>query len=245
MILKKKIFKIKKRQGRSYGVITVRHRGGGNKRKIRIIKNSRTLENIKGIIKSIEYDPNRNTFLLVVFYSNGDKNYIIKPKFLDIGDCIYFGENVSHSPGNSTYLRNLNIGDKIYDIEYAPYSKTKVARSGESFATILNKTETQVVLLLPSREIRFFNQNCIAYLGIPELRKSKKKNNAGKSRRLGIRPTVRGTAMNAVDHPHGGGEGKSPIGRKAPMTPWGKKTLGFKTSKKRKNILILKTRKNK
>ncbi len=247
MILKNKVLARSKRQGRNnQGKITVRHRGGGVKRKVRLLKDSRSLYEISGVVKGYEYDPNRNVYLAVIFYENGKKEYIIKPKGLNIGDVIQFRNTFINYPGNSTYLKNINSGIKIYNVEFRPYSTSFVARSADTFAVVLGNFELKyTILLLPSKEIRLFISNCIAYIGSPEKRKKVKKlDKAGRSRRLGIRPTVRGSAMNAVDHPHGGGEGKAPIGRKAPLTPWGKKTLGLKTrSKRNKNFLILKRHK--
>jgi large subunit ribosomal protein L2 len=246
MLLKHRIYGKNKRQGRNNtGKITVRHRGGGVKRLIRILKSSRHLKDVIGIVKYNEYDPNRNTNLSVIFYENGIKHYIIKPKGLNIGDKIIFSNNVEKNPGNSTFLSNINIGVKIYNVEFYPFSRSKVACSGETFAVVLGDSGNYKILLLPSKEIRLFHKNCVASIGVPEKRKisdfSKK---AGFSRRLGIRPTVRGSAMNAVDHPHGGGEGKAPIGRKFPLTPWGKHALGRKTRLKTNkfNRLILRER---
>lgn len=245
MLLKNRIYKKTKRQGRNNtGKITVRHRGGGVNRLIRILKCSRSLKGIVGIIRCHEYDPNRNVYLSVIFYENGIKHYIIKPKGLSIGDKVVFSESLWKNPGDSTFLENINIGTKIYNVEFYPFSQSKVACSGESFAVVLGDSGKYKILLLPSKEIRLFNKNCVAFIGVPEKRKesifSKK---AGFSRRLGIRPAVRGSAMNAVDHPHGGGEGKAPIGRKFPLTPWGKHTLGKKTRSKKKcsdNLILRK-----
>lgn len=243
MLLKHRIYKKTKRQGRNNtGKITVRHRGGGVKRLIRILKSARTLKDVTGVVKYQEYDPNRNAYLSVIFYENGMKHYIIKPKGLNIGDKIIFSTNVYKNPGDSTFLENINIGTRIYNVEFYPFSRTKAACSGECFAVVLGDSGKYKILLLPSKEIRLFNKNCVAFIGVPEKRKesifSKK---AGFSRRIGKRPSVRGSAMNAVDHPHGGGEGKAPIGRNFPLTPWGKHALGKKTRSKRKksNFLIL------
>lgn len=247
MILKNKILARSKRQGRNNtGKITVRHRGGGVKKNTRLLKDPRSLYEIRGIVKGFEYDPNRNVYLALIFYENGIKEYIIKPKGLNIGDEIKFTNIFINYPGNSTFLSNINSGIRIYNVEFRPYSRSYIARTAESFAVVLGLFETKyTILLLPSKEIRLFISSCIAYIGCPEKRKKAKHlAKAGQSRRLGIRPTVRGSAMNAVDHPHGGGEGKAPIGRKAPLTPWGKNTLGLKTRSKRNNtILILKRRK--
>lgn len=241
MILKNKILTKNKRQGRNnLGKITIRHRGGGAKRKIRILKNIRSLENIYGIVKFYEYDPNRNSYLSIIFYQNGAKEYALKLKSIDIGTKIIFSENIIIQPGNSTYLTNIPTGTKINNLEFRPFSKSRLARSGDSFAVVLSNTNEKTIILLPSKEIKIFNSRCIATIGVPEKKKQSVINKAGRSRLLGIRPTVRGSAMNAVDHPHGGGEGKAPIGRKQPLTPWGKKTLGIKTRKKGKVIIIKK-----
>lgn len=246
VLLKNCIYRVTKRQGRNNsGKITVRHRGGGSKRLIRILKKSRELKNVAGIVKCHEYDPNRNAFISVIFYENGKKQYIIKPKGLNIGDKIVFSDEVEKNPGNSTFLSNINIGVKIYNVEFFPFSRSKIACSGESFSVVLGSSGNFKILLLPSKEVRLFNKNCVAFIGVPEKRpNSRFSNKAGFSRRSGIRPTVRGSAMNAVDHPHGGGEGKAPIGRKFPLTPWGKHALGAKTrSRMRKSDnLILRKR---
>ena len=233
MFLKKEINKlIKKRQGRAHnGRITVRHRGGGVKQRSRKIEFNKNLENIEGVVKSFEYDPKRNVNLAIIFYSNGIKRYILKPKNLNIGDKIIFSNNIKFLPGNSTYLKNIPLGTKLHNIEARPKSGAKYARSGGSEAILLSKTENYFIIKLPSNEIKLFNENCIATIGSLDINKRVKYSNAGRNRRLGKRPIVRGSAMNACDHPHGGGEGKSPIGRKSPLTPWGKKTLGKKTKK--------------
>lgn len=247
MILKNKIIKRSKRQGRNNeGKITVRHRGGGVKRNVRLLKHLRSMYGVPGLVKGFEYDPNRNAYLAVIFYENGIKEYIIKPKELQVGNKINFIDKFINVPGYSTFLKNINTGIRVYNIEFKPYSRSAVAKAADSFAVVLGSLEAKyTILLLPSKEIRLFLSNCVAFIGVPEkFNKNKRFNNAGRSRRLGVRPTVRGTAMNAVDHPHGGGEGKAPIGRKAPLTPWGKNTLGLRTrSKQNKNFLILKRRK--
>lgn len=249
MVLKRCLLKKIKRQGRNNkGSITVRHRGGGVTHFIRRLKISRSLANITGIVKYFEYDPLRNTYLAVIFYENGSKEYIIKPRGLNIGDKIVFSTkiefNMTLNPGSSTFLENINVGTKIHNIEFYPFSRSKAACSGESFAVVLGTSGDNKILLLPSKEVRLFHKHCIAYIGVPEKRKlSKFSKKAGYSRRIGIRPTVRGSAMNACDHPHGGGEGKAPIGRKFPLTPWGKYALGKKTRRNIKNNkLILRRR---
>lgn len=238
MLLKKELDKlVKKRQGRSNtGKITVRHRGGGAKQRSRKIEFTKTLKDIYGIVKSFEYDPKRNVKLAVIFYSNGIKRYILKPKELNIGDKIIFSDFIKILPGNSTYIKNIPLGTKIHNLESKPKGGAKYIRSGGCEGIILSQTGKYFIIKLPSNEIKLFHGNCIASIGVLDITKKSIFTNAGRNRRLGKRPTVRGSAMNACDHPHGGGEGKAPIGRKSPVTPWGKKTLGKKTVLNKKNI---------
>lgn len=223
------------------GKITIRHKGGGHKRKYRIIDFKRNKYNIKGIVNTIEYDPNRNVYISLINYEDGEKRYILYPNNLKIGDYIYSGNNVSINIGNSLPLYNIPNGTYIHNLELFPKKGGQLVRSAGSFAKILSKENNKIIIILPSKEIRIFNNNCYATIG--KLSNYNyfniKIGKAGRNRWLGIRPTVRGSAMNPIDHPHGGGEGKSPIGKPQPRTPWGKIALGKKT-RKNKNIYFIK-----
>lgn len=218
------------------GRITTRHKGGGHKRLYRLIDFKRKKTNFPGIVKSIEYDPNRNSYIALISYLNGEKAYILHPENLKIGDEIISGENVEIRIGNSLPLANIPLGTEIHNIELYPGKGGQFARSAGTSAKILAKENQYVILKLRSKEIRYFHKNCLATIGrlsnvdYYNLRLGK----AGRSRWLGIRPTVRGSVMNPVDHPHGGGEGRCPIGKPRPLTPWGKIALGAKTRKAKK-----------
>jgi large subunit ribosomal protein L2 len=218
------------------GRITIRHKGGGHKRLYRQIDFKRNKHNIYGIVSSIEYDPNRNVNIALIIYEDGEKRYILHPENLLIGQKIIAGENSEILVGNALPLTNIPLGTEVHNIELNPNHGGQLIRSAGTSAKILAKEEKFVALLLPSKEIRLIRKNCYATIGklgnsdIYNLNLGK----AGRKRWLGIRPTVRGSAMNPVDHPHGGGEGRCPIGKPNPVTPWGKPALGFKTRKKRK-----------
>ena len=231
------------------GKITTRHHGGRLKRFYRIIDFKRDKDNIPGTIKTIEYDPNRSANISLVVYKDGEKRYIISPKNIKIGQQIISGENVDIQMGNTLPLKNIPEGTFVHNIELQPKQGGIIARSAGSSAQILGKDETgkYIILRLKSGEVRKVLAVCRATIGEVGNEEYSLVNigKAGRNRLRGIRPTVRGSAMNPNDHPHGGGEGRQPIGRKSPMTPWGKKALGVKTRKTKKasNKLIIRRRK--
>jgi large subunit ribosomal protein L2 len=229
------------------GRITIRHRGGGHKKLYRIIDFKRNKENVIGRVINIEYDPNRNTRIALVNYADGDKRYILHPQNLQINDSISSGNNAEIQIGNSLSLENIPLGLDVHNIELTPKKGGQIVRSAGSSAKILAKEGNYVTLRLPSKEIRLIRKECFATIGVLGNADSNnlKIGKAGRNRWFGIRPTVRGVTMNACDHPHGGGEGRSPIGRKNPVTPWGKPALGVKTRKKNKisDIYIIRRRK--
>ena len=229
------------------GKITIRHRGGGHKKLYRLIDFKRNNYNIRGKVISIEYDPNRNTRISLIQYENGEKRYILHPENLNINDYIYSGLKTDIQIGNSLSLEHIPLGLDVHNIELTPKRGGQIVRAAGTSAKILAKEGPYVTLRLPSKEIRLVKKECFATIGVLD---NKDHNNvisgkAGRTRWLGIRPTVRGVVMNACDHPHGGGEGRSPVGRKRPVTPWGKPALGIKTRKKTKstNIFIVRKRK--
>ena len=229
------------------GKITVRHIGGGNRRKYRLIDFKRNKDGVKGKVASIEYDPNRSANIALINYFDGEKRYIIAPLNLKVGDVIEFGVNADIKVGNALPLENIPVGTLVHNIELNPGAGAKLARSAGSSAQILGREGKYIILRLKSGETRKVLANCRATIGevgntdyeLVSLGK------AGRKRHMGIRPTVRGSVMNPNDHPHGGGEGRAPIGRAQPMTPWGKPALGLKTrkSKKSSNKLIMTRRK--
>jgi large subunit ribosomal protein L2 len=218
------------------GVITIRHRGGGHKRRYRLIDFKRNKIDIEGRVVAIEYDPNRNARIALIHYSDGEKRYILQPKNLNVGDSIYSGSNISLSIGNSMPLEEIPLGTSIHNIELIPNKGGQIVRSGGTSAKILAKEGNYVTLRLPSKEIRLLRKECLATIG--EISNNDvflvQSGKAGRTRWLGIRPTVRGSVMNPCDHPHGGGEGRAPIGRTRPLTPWGKPALGSRTRKNKK-----------
>ena len=226
------------------GRITVRHIGGGNKRKYRIIDFKRNDKNdIPATVKTIEYDPNRTAFIALVCYKDGEKRYILAPEGLKVGDTIVASENADIIVGNQLPLCKIPVGTVIHNIELHPGQGAQLVRSAGASAQILGREDKYVLIRLTSGEVRYILANCTAVIGTvsnPDhaLARAGK---AGHTRYLGVRPTVRGSAMNPNDHPHGGGEGKAPIGRKAPLTPWGKPAMGKKTrdTKKNSNRLIV------
>ena len=218
------------------GRITSRHRGGGVKRKYRIIDLKRDKDNIPARVKAIEYDPYRTAYIALLSYADGEKRYIIQPNGLKVGDVIESGSDADIKVGNALMLADIPVGTTVHNIEMTPGKGGQIARSAGSSAQLMAKEGKYAQLRLPSGEFRLINQRCKATIGqvgniSHELITLGK---AGKSRYLGNRPHVRGSAMNPVDHPHGGGEGRTPVGRPSPMTPWGKKALGLKTRKKYK-----------
>lgn len=228
---------LKKQGGRnSYGRITVRHQGGGAKQKYRVIDFKRDKDGIKAKVAAIEYDPNRTANIALLTYADGEKRYIIAPEGLKTGDIIESGENADIRPGNALPLINIPVGSLIHNIELKPGKGGQIVRSAGNSAQLMAKEGDYAQVRLPSGEVRMFRINCKATIG--QVGNHEHENvsigKAGRKRWMGIRPTVRGVVMNPVDHPHGGGEGKSPIGRPSPVTPWGKPTLGLKTRKKNK-----------
>lgn len=239
---------LRKTGGRNnQGVITTRHIGGGHKRKYRLIDFKRNKDGIPAIVKTIEYDPNRNANICLVTYLDGEKRYILAPKGIKIGDRIVSGAAVDIKVGNTMELKSIPEGTLVHNVELAPGKGGQIARAAGASAQILGKENRTVILRLQSGEVRKVLENCRATIGevgnedysLINLGK------AGKTRWLGVRPTVRGSVMNPTDHPHGGGEGKSPVGRDAPRTPWGKRALGVKTrdTKKASNRMIVRRRK--
>lgn len=237
---------LRKSGGRNaYGRITVRHRGGGALRKYRMVDFKRQERDVAGKIVAIEYDPNRNTRIALVVYANGAKTYILMPQGLEVGNTVSAGENVEVKVGNCLPLNNIPVGFTVHNVEITPGSGGKFARGAGTSVQLMAKTETHATLKMPSGEIRMVPLACWATIGV--LGNADHKNivigKAGRNRNLGIRPTVRGMAMNPVDHPHGGGEGRSKSGSH-PVSPWGKGCKGTRTRNKRrnKNSLVIKRR---
>ena len=239
---------LKKNAGRnSYGRITVRHRGGGNRRKYRIIDFKRQKFDVKAKVLSLEYDPNRSSHIALIEYTDGEKAYIIAPNNLEVGQEVMSGPNADIKPGNALALSNIPVGTFVHNIEMYPGKGGQLARSAGNMAQLMAKEGKLALLRLPSGELRNVPIECMASIGQVGNLEHENVNigKAGRKRHMGWRPTVRGSVMNPCDHPHGGGEGKSPIGRPGPVTPWGKPTLGYKTRKKNKksNKFIVKRRK--
>ena len=238
---------MKKHSGRNnQGKITVRHQGGGVKRKYRIIDFKRNKFNVPGTVASIEYDPNRTANIALINYADGEKRYIIAPKGLEVGAKIESGENVDIRVGNALPIMNIPVGTMIHNIELRPGKGGELARSAGASAQILGRENNYVMIRLSSGEQRKVLGTCMATVGEVGNEDSSlvKIGKAGRTRHMGIRPTVRGSVMNPNDHPHGGGEGRAPVGRKAPMTPWGKKALGLKTRKKKQSDKFIVRRRN-
>ena len=238
---------LKKNSGRNnQGKITTRHQGGRVKRKYRIIDFKRNKLNVPGVVASIDYDPNRTANIALINYVDGEKRYIIAPKNLTIGTRIEAGENVDIIIGNALPLMNIPVGTVVHNIELRPGKGGELARSAGSSAQILGREGKYVMLRLSSGEQRKVLGTCMATVGEVGNEDSSlvKVGKAGRNRYKGIRPTVRGSVMNPNDHPHGGGEGRAPVGRKAPMTPWGKPALGYKTRKKKQSDSLIVRRRN-
>ena len=238
---------LKKNSGRNnQGKITVRHQGGGVKRKYRLIDFKRDKKDIAGVVASIEYDPNRTANIALINYMDGEKRYIIAPKNLKVGDKVISGENVDIKVGNALPIMNIPVGTVIHNIELRPGKGAALARSAGSSAQILGREGKYVMIRLSSGEQRKVLGTCMATVGVVgnEDASLVKLGKAGRKRHMGIRPTVRGSVMNPNDHPHGGGEGRAPVGRKAPMTPWGKPALGLKTRKKKQSDKFIVRRRN-
>ncbi|MCM3762380.1 50S ribosomal protein L2 [Alkalihalobacillus oceani] len=226
-----------KKGGRNnQGKLTVRHQGGGHKRQYRVIDFKRTKDGIPGRVATIEYDPNRSANIALINYADGEKRYILAPKGLTVGTTIESGPNADIKVGNALPLQNIPVGTVIHNIELKPGKGGQIARSAGAQAQLLGKEGDYVLVRLKSGETRYILSTCRATIGQVGNLEHELVNigKAGRSRWLGKRPTVRGSVMNPNDHPHGGGEGKAPIGRKSPMSPWGKPTLGYKTRKKNK-----------
>ena len=224
--------KVKKTAGRnSYGRITVRHIGGGNKKKYRIIDFKRQKLDVYAEVKTLEYDPNRSANIALVQYEDGEKRYIIAPNGLAVGDVIRAGADSDIKPGNALALANIPVGTFIHNIELYPGKGAQLVRAAGNMAQLMGKEDDYVLVRLPSGEMRKIPAGCMASIGQVSNIDHENVNlgKAGKTRHRGIRPTVRGSVMNPCDHPHGGGEGKSPVGRPGPVTPWGKPALGYKT----------------
>ncbi len=241
--------KTKKGGRNNQGYITTRHHGGGHKQKYRIIDFKRSIENVPGIVKAIEYDPNRNALIALVVYENGVKTYIIAPKGLEVGQRIYSGANVEFNVGNCLPLEKIPEGFFVHNVELQPGKGGQLCRAAGTSAQVLGKEGKYASLRLASGEVRKILLSCKATIGVVgnEEQNLVHLGKAGRTRWLGIRPTVRGSAMNPNDHPHGGGEGKCPVGRDAPRTPWGKRALGVKTRnvKKASTNLIIRRRNGK
>ena len=228
---------LKKNSGRnSYGRITVRHRGGGNKRKYRVIDFKRDKLEMPAVVQRIEYDPNRSAFIALLKYEDGELRYILAPVGLKPGDTVLSSAAADIKPGNCLPIANIPVGTVIHNIELQPGSGAQLVRSAGVAAQLLAKEETLAQVRLPSGEVRYVRMNCTACIG--QVGNIDHGNihigKAGRTRHMGIRPTVRGSVMNPCDHPHGGGEGRAPIGRPGPVTPWGKPALGYKTRDKHK-----------
>ncbi len=241
---------LKKKSGRnSYGRITVRHRGGGNRKKYRVIDFKRNKFDIPATVLTIEYDPNRSAHIALVQYDDGEKRYITAPVGLKVGDKIEAGTGADIKPGNALPLTNIPVGTFIHNVELYPGKGAQLARAAGNMAQLMAKENGMALLRLPSGELRNVPANCMASIGQVGNVDHENVNygKAGRKRHMGWRPTVRGSVMNPNDHPHGGGEGKSPIGRPGPVTPWGKPALGYKTraNKNRSDKFIVRRRNGK
>ena len=241
---------LKKHSGRnSYGRITVRHRGGGNKKKYRIIDFKREKLDMPAVVQRLEYDPNRSAFIALVKYEDGTVRYVLAPVGLNVGDTIIASAAADIKPGNCLPIANIPVGTVIHNIELQPGAGAQLVRSAGVAAQLLAKEEKLAQVRLPSGEVRYVPMNCTACIG--QVGNIDHGNvhigKAGRTRHMGIRPTVRGSVMNPNDHPHGGGEGRAPVGRPGPVTPWGKPALGYKTrkTKNRTNKFIIKRRNSK
>ena len=241
---------LKKHSGRnSYGRITVRHKGGGNRRKYRIIDFKRNKLGMDAEVMTLEYDPNRTAFIALVKYEDGEKRYIIAPEGLKVGDKVRAGADADIKPGNALPMVNIPVGTVIHNVELHPGKGAQLVRSAGNMAQLMAKENGYAMVRLPSGELRNVPDNCMATIGVVSNADHSNVNigKAGRTRHMGIRPTVRGSVMNPNDHPHGGGEGKSPVGRPGPVTPWGKPALGYKTrkTKNRTDKFIVKRRNGK
>jgi large subunit ribosomal protein L2 len=223
---------LNKKSGRNnHGRITVRHRGGGNRRKYRIIDFKRDKHGMPAKVLTLEYDPNRSAHIALVQYEDGEKRYIIAPAGLKVGDTVISGTGADIKPGNALPLSSIPTGTFIHNVEMHPGKGAQLARSAGTMAQLMSKEDNMALIRLPSGEMRYVPLDCMATIGqVGNVEHENVKiGKAGRRRHMGWRPAVRGSAMNPSDHPHGGGEGKSPIGMPSPVTPWGKPTLGYKT----------------
>ncbi len=241
---------LNKKSGRnSYGRITVRHRGGGNRRKYRVIDFKRNKFDISATVQTIEYDPNRSAHIALIQYEDGVKSYITAPEGLKVGDKVVAGTDVDIVTGNALPLENMPVGTIVHNVELYPGNGAQLARSAGNSAQLMALEGAYALLRLPSGELRNVPKECIATVGVVGNAEhaNVKIGKAGRKRNMGWRPTVRGSVMNPNDHPHGGGEGKSPVGRPGPCTPWGKPALGYKTRSKKKasNKMIVRRRNGK
>ena len=241
---------LKKSAGRnSYGRITVRHRGGGNKRKYRVIDFRRNKLEMPAVVQRIEYDPNRSAFIALVKYEDGELRYILAPVGLKVGDTVVSSAEADIKPGNCLPIANIPVGTVIHNVELQPGAGAQLVRSAGVAAQLLAKEGELAQVRLPSGEVRYVRMNCTAVIG--QVGNIDHANvhigKAGRTRHMGIRPTVRGSVMNPNDHPHGGGEGRAPVGRPGPVTPWGKPAMGYKTrkTKNRTDRFIIKRRNSK
>ena len=238
---------LKKNAGRnSYGRITVRHQGGGNRQKYRVIDFKRDKRDVEGKVLRLEYDPNRSAYIALVEYADGERRYILAPVGLNVGDTVFASAAADIKPGNALPLQNIPVGTVIHNIELYPGRGAQLVRSAGVAAQLMAKENGMATVRLPSSEMRKVRLDCFATIG--QVGNIDHANvhigKAGRKRHMGVRPTVRGSVMNPVDHPHGGGEGKSPVGRPGPVTPWGKPALGYKTrkTKNRTDKFIVKRR---
>ena len=238
---------VKKTAGRnSYGRITVRHHGGGNRRKYRVIDFKRNKLGMNAEVMTLEYDPNRSAFIALVKYEDGEKRYIIAPDGLKVGDTVRAGSDADIKPGNALALADIPVGTVIHNIELHPGKGAQLVRSAGNMAQLMGKEGKLAMVRLPSGEMRYVPAECMATIGVVSNldHENVHLGKAGRTRHLGIRPTVRGSVMNPNDHPHGGGEGKSPIGRPGPVTPWGKPALGHITRRHKASDKLIIRRKN-
>ncbi len=241
---------MRKTSGRnSYGRITVRHHGGGQRRKYRVIDFKRNKLDMSATVLSLEYDPNRSSFIALVQYEDGENRYIIAPNGLKVGDVVSAGTGSDIKPGNALPLISIPVGTFIHNIELYPGKGAQLVRSAGNMAQLMGREGSKVLIRLPSGEMRYVPSECMATVG--QVGNIDHENvhigKAGRKRNMGVRPHVRGSVMNPCDHPHGGGEGKSPVGRPSPVTPWGKPTMGYKTRAKhhRSDRFIVKRRNDK
>ena len=238
---------LNKRSGRnSYGRITVRHRGGGNRNKYRLIDFRRRKFDVEATVKTLEYDPNRSAHIALIEYADGVKSYIIAPVGLKVGDKVVSGPSADIKPGNALPLANIPVGTFVHNVELYPGKGAQLARSAGNMAQLMAKENGLALLRLPSGEHTNVPENCMATIcQVGNIdHENVKIGKAGRKRNMGWRPTVRGSVMNPNDHPHGGGEGKSPVGRPGPVTPWGKPALGYKTRKNTRSDKLIVRRRN-